>query len=108
MLQDSEAPSAVSATWERTEAAGGTETAASQTVYWPSCEADIMWQRLPISADTLQTGESVKNNQVDSDELTYWKIERFSNQPKDLISTTFFSFVQIHWKVYFSKFTSHW
>lgn len=103
-----EAPSAVSDTWERIEAAGGTETAASRMVYWPSWEADIMWRRLPVSADVLETGESVKYSQVDSDELTYWTIERFSNQPKDLISTTFFSFVQIHWKVYFSKFTFHW
>lgn len=93
-----EAPPAVSnivktikVTWEQ-------DSWASTMVYWPSGEADTVWQRLPISAGRMETGESVKYNQVDSDELTCWKIERFSNQPKDLISTTFFSFVWIHWK----------
>lgn len=97
--QDVETPSAISDIVERIKATWEQDSWASTMVYWPSGEADTVWQRLPISADRMETGESVKYNQVDSDELTCWKIERFSNQPKDLISTTFFSFVRIHWKV---------
>lgn len=103
-----EAPFAVTNTWGRMGVSGGGGGPSPPLICWPSREADTQWQQLPISADTLGTGESVKYNQVDSDELTHWKIERFSNRPKDLISTTFFSFVQIHWKAYFSKFTSYW
>lgn len=101
-----EAPSAISKAWGRVEVAGDRNHG-----LWNGLLTFLGGRyhvtRLPISADLLETGESVKYNQVDSDELTHWAIERFSNQPKDLIST-FFSFVQIHWKVCFSKFTSHW